>query len=69
MEVVDTLAEPDTLGVTDTGALAETTEGEEVCVPRGVEVTHCDADGDGLKEADWHADAVKIVEALGLGVK
>ncbi len=69
MEVVDTLAEPDTLGVTDKSALAEATEGEEVCVPRGVEVTHCDTDGDGLKEADWHAEAVKVVEAPGLGVK
>ena len=69
MEVVDTLAEIDTLGVTETGALAEATEGEEVCVPRGVEVMHCDADGDGLKEADWHAEAVEVVEALALGVK
>ena len=27
-------------------------------------VTHCDADGEGLKEDDGHEDAVEVVDAL-----
>ena len=64
VDVVKTLAEIDMLGVADTGALAEAaSEGDDESVGPSEVVTLCDADREGLKEADGHADAVEVVEA------